>query len=250
MTEHVVSPVGSAIAPTEPDTTTFTISPQEYLTHALVVLTGLSYAELPGANQGNTFTRVANRAAGTPDEDLLVYAQVAGRCFRPAIYTQSIKVQFAGSKALSLRLTAGADSGVRVLPWEAGKLTATTLDANATTFFTGPLQGCDVFVAQDAAGTVTVLHANANAYQDPEDNEGAKLAKADTLTALLGGGCALTHRLRRRDYQPADGSPYVGFVYGRSSRAGWRFFVHCVAVTPPSNAKPHIAHQELPAFVR
>lgn|GEM_PF-5813587 len=235
----------AATPPSESDTQAFLLSPQSYLENNLIAFTGANYAEGAGANSGNTFPWVAHGDVGQPTEDFLLMTQAANRTVHVAVYTDPQKIQFPGSKALSLRvLTGGADTGVRYLPWAAYKLTAMTLDPGANWFFTGPLQGCDIFIANNA-GTVSVFHVNANDLKNEAENSQLKLGKAKIMAGII--GTTITHRLSWADYAPKDDSAYNGFVFGRLNHGTWQFYLHTFTVTKKSTATRYISARELPA---
>ncbi len=128
----------------------------------------------------------------------------------------------AGARELRI-VAAGADAGVRYLPYQADKLTYMQLDPGAQWVFTGPIEGCFVYVITHGGNTY-LFHVNANAVV----GGGNALAK-DTklraaLNALLPGG-VIVHRLARDDYGtiPPENRPFRGFVYGRHDGAGWEF---------------------------
>jgi len=141
-------------------------------------------------------------------------------------------------------VAAGADVGVRYLPYQADKLTYMELDAAARWIFTGPIEGCFVYVVTHS-GSTYLFHVNANTVPDPVANALAKDTKLRAaVNALLPGG-VITHRLSRSDYYPPadEKRPFRGFVYGRYTGAAWEFRYHSfimngAAAVPLYHAQP------------
>lgn len=124
-------------------------------------------------------------------------------------------------------VAAAADAGVRYLPYQADKLSYMRLDAAARWIFTGPIEGCFVYVVTHG-GSTYLFHVNANTVPDPAANALAKDTKLRAaVNALLPGG-VITHRLSRSAYSPpaGEGRPFRGFVYGRYTGAAWEFRYH------------------------
>jgi hypothetical protein len=128
----------------------------------------------------------------------------------------------AGARELRI-VPAGADAGVRYLPYQADKLTYMRLDPAARWVFTGPIEGCFVYVVTHGGNTY-LFHVNANAVGGAGNalTKDTKLRAA--LNTLLPGG-VIVHRLARDDYgtMPPEGRPFRGFVYGRDTGGGWEF---------------------------
>jgi len=114
--------------------------------------------------------------------------------------------------------TVGVDQGIRFLPWKANTVTYMDLDAAATTFFTGPLSGCSIFVGRTAGGQWTVFHANRN---NTPDNSGAvKVAMTTDVITRLPAPIPVVHAaIYGRDYHD------FGFVFGRVVHGNWRFYI-------------------------
>jgi hypothetical protein len=128
-------------------------------------------------------------------------------------------------------MPSAGDAGVRYLPYQANKLSYLQLDAAAQWVFTGPIEGCFVYVVTDGGNTY-LFHVNANAVADPAANALAKDTKLrEALTALLPHG-VIIHRLARADYYPpaVDRRPFRGFVYGQLTGAGWEFRYHSFVI--------------------
>lgn len=120
----------------------------------------------------------------------------------------------------------GTDAGVRYLPYQENKLTYMQLDATARWVFTGPIEGCFVYVVTHD-GNIYLFHVNANTVLDPHENAKIKDTKLrDAVNSLLPSG-VITHRLSRADYAPSadDPQPFRGFVYGQR-KAEWEFRYH------------------------
>src|SRR5215813_1629142 len=68
----------------------------------------------------------------------------------PAIYVDGKEDAFSGAiKKLVLSI---ASAGVQYLPYLPDALTYTTIEDKAAVFITGPLTGCNVYIAQTAKG--------------------------------------------------------------------------------------------------
>lgn len=119
------------------------------------------------------------------------------------------------------------DEGVRCLPWTPDKATFTRLDTTTDRlFFTGPLQGCHIYVARQQ-GTWYVVHANYNADTAPAANIQAKHTLYELAQNFFDGmGVTDVGALLRPDYMPATQDAYNAFVYGVRTDT-WRFYVHC-----------------------
>jgi hypothetical protein len=130
--------------------------------------------------------------------------------------------------AHEIRIVAsGSDVGVRYLPYQADKLSYMKLDAAARWVFTGPIEGCFVYVVTHGGNTY-LFHVNANAVSDSVANATIKDKKLRAaVDALLPGG-VISHRLSRDNYFPPadDKRAFRGFVYGKNTGAGWEFRYH------------------------
>jgi hypothetical protein len=132
----------------------------------------------------------------------------------------------AGARELRI-VAAKSDAGIRYLPYQANKLTYIKLDGAAQWFFTGPIEGCFVYVVRHD-GSTYVFHVNANAVPDPTENARAKDTKLRVARdALLPDG-TIVHRLSLGDYAPPgdDKRPFRGFVYGKRTDDAWEFRYH------------------------
>jgi hypothetical protein len=137
---------------------------------------------------------------------------------------------------------AALDAGVRYLPYQANKLSYIRLDAAAQWIFTGPIEGCFVYVVTHGGNTY-LIHVNANAVADPVANAVAKDTKLRTaVNAFLPGG-VITHRLSRADYSPLPGEvrPFRGFVYGRLAGVAWEFRYHSFILNGAAAVALHAA---------
>lgn len=167
-----------------------------------------------------------------------------------------------GLKTLSI-IPAAADAGVRALPWVSPDLTKAAaagtymkLDAAARWFFTGPIEGCFIYIATRPTGEVYVFHVNANGLTGVANTT----AKDSLVRPILAAkGLTLHQRLAHSDYSQL-GSTCKGFVYGWKLAGQWRFHVHSLRmvgkttqVTPtystftPKKFEKHIASTVLPA---
>jgi len=131
---------------------------------------------------------------------------------------------------MAVRLSAAStDEAVRFLPWADNMATFTRLDTTTDKlFFTGPLQGCHIYVARQGTAWY-VVHVNYN--KDPRADE--NLSAKETLYALAqnffdGMGATDVGALRRNDYDPGGGAAYNAFCYGVRTDT-WRFYVHCAS---------------------
>jgi hypothetical protein len=118
-----------------------------------------------------------------------------------------------------------ADQGIRFLPWEADHVTFMEIDANARTFFTGPLQGCMIILGFCAAtGNWWAFHANRNNAGGPNNNAMKTAMTMDTVQ-LIGATVSIRHAARY-------GSEYTdqGFVFGQRSGNSWKFYAANLAI--------------------
>jgi hypothetical protein len=136
------------------------------------------------------------------------------------------------------------DEGVRYLPWAPDMTTFMRLDSAGSDklFFTGPLQGCHIYVARQGA-TWYVVHVNYNKDPSAEGN----LAAKETSYALVqnffdGLGVTDVGALRRADYDPGPHAAYNAFAYGIRTDT-WRFYVH-VASNAGAGWGVHIASRQ------
>ena len=116
------------------------------------------------------------------------------------------------------------DQGIRFLPWEANHVTCMAIDANARTFFTGPLQGCAIYFAQTPTGAWWAFHSNRNNHGGINNN-GTKTAMTLNTIPLIGTPLAVKH-------YALYGSQYTdqGFVFGVRSGTNWKFYAANLAL--------------------
>lgn len=139
-----------------------------------------------------------------------------------------VKAKGAYEGTVGLLLTGGdTEKGIRYLPWVEKKLTYRVLDPGAEWLFTGPLQGCYIYIAEDADGRTSVLHVNANDMKDEVENARVKDEKVARALEFLPPGSKVTHRLPKSDYWSPD-QIFNAFVVGRLRDGRWRFMVHTV----------------------
>jgi len=125
-----------------------------------------------------------------------------------------------GSKALhTVEVDHGAiDLGIRYLPWKADTVTFMSLDAAATTFFTGPINGCSIYLGQSPTGTWWAFHSNRNNLG--HHNAGVKAAMTNGVCARLPIALNIVHQVvYQQDYQD------LGFVCGQIKHGQWVFYV-------------------------
>ncbi len=170
-----------------------------------------------------------------------------------------------GVKTLHV-VQATADTGVRALPWvspdlsqQAAAGTYMKLDPAAQWFFTGPIEGCFIYVATRGPAhnpEVFVFHVNANGVTGAAN----AIAKDGLVRPILASkGLTIRQRLAHADYTKL-GSTCQGFVFGRKTGPSWQFYVHSLRmigktkqITPtysaftPKKFDKHIAANTLPA---
>jgi hypothetical protein len=132
----------------------------------------------------------------------------------------------AGARELRI-IGAVAEAGVRYLPYQADKLSYMRLDVAAQWIYTGPIEGCFVYVVTHGGHTY-LFHVNANIVAGAHANALAKDTKLRAaLNTLLPGG-VVVNRLARDDYAPPAGDhrPFRGFVWGQLTGGGWVFRYH------------------------
>ncbi len=114
-------------------------------------------------------------------------------------------------------ITVAADQGVRFLPWKPNTVTYMTLDAAATSVYTGPLSGCSIFVGTSATGQVTMFHANRN--NTPDAAGALKASMTTNVITSLPAPIPIQHSaIYQRDYSN------LGFVFGKRSGNTWKFY--------------------------
>lgn len=108
------------------------------------------------------------------------------------------------------------DLGIRYLPWKADAVTYMVIDAAATTFFTGPLSGCSIYIGVEN-GNLWAFHANRNSTGVP--NAGAKAAMFDAVNMNLPVPVQLLH-------SAIYGIEYsdFGYVFGEKKAGNWTFY--------------------------
>lgn len=125
--------------------------------------------------------------------------------------------------------TATQDRGICFLPWEPNAVTFLRIPDGARTFFTGPLTGCSVHVAEGAAdGSIWVFHANRNAVPG-NDNAAVKMAMTRLTARGIGQDLRGRHAVvHGRDYQD------MAFVFGvRDGRGRWKFHIADLGLQEP-----------------
>lgn len=113
------------------------------------------------------------------------------------------------------------DQGIRFLPWIENHVTFMKIDANARTFFTGPLSGCAIYFGQDTGGNWWAFHANRNNSTNGVAVKGS-MTKATIDTAGL--NVTVKHSaVYKQDYSD------LGFAFGEIKDNAWKFYVCDVA---------------------
>jgi hypothetical protein len=135
------------------------------------------------------------------------------------------------------------DEGVRYLPWAENMTTFMRLDSGTDKlFFTGPLQGCHIYVARQGT-TWYVVHVNYNKDPSAEGNLSAKETFYQLAQNFFDGmGATDVGALRRADYDPGGRTAYNAFAYGIYTDT-WRFYVH-VASNAGAGWGAHIASRQ------
>jgi hypothetical protein len=118
----------------------------------------------------------------------------------------------------------GYETGVRYLPWQPDYCVYTRMDPAAGIVFTGPLTGCNIYVAGPRTDPV-LFHTNSNTNADNAAlNNTAKLtATLNMLGANVLGLPANTlvgGKLERASYS----GNYLGFVFGLKENNDWKFY--------------------------
>lgn len=115
------------------------------------------------------------------------------------------------------------DRGIRFLPWQANAVTYMALDPAATTFFTGPINGCSVYLGQQW-GTWWAFHANRN--NAGAHNAATKAGMTDDVRANLPVRVDIMHSVvYQHEYHN------FGFVCGQIKNGRWKFYVVDTAMT-------------------
>lgn len=123
-----------------------------------------------------------------------------------------------------------ADKGIRFLPWSQDSVTFMQLDKNATTFFTGPLSGCSIYLGYDTSRNVWAFHANRNAVQGQDNSEIKKQMTIKTNRDDIPQHINIKHAvLYGKQYND------LGFVFGQKSGSGWKFYVADTGTIPNVN---------------
>jgi hypothetical protein len=125
-----------------------------------------------------------------------------------------------GSKALhTVEVDSGnIDLGIRYLPWKADTVTFMAFDGAATTFFTGPINGCSIYLCQQPNGTWWAFHANRN--NAGGHNAGVKAAMTNAVHGQLPIALNIVHQVvYLQEYQN------FGFVCGQIKHGQWVFYV-------------------------
>ncbi|MBX9750689.1 MAG: hypothetical protein K5Q68_13970 [Roseococcus sp.] len=123
-----------------------------------------------------------------------------------------------------LRSKGSVDTGVRYLPWQPDRATYMRMRGGAKLFFTGPLTGCNIYVAGPRSGPV-VFHTNNNSAGDDQAANGiAKRKMATDLLAQnilgLGQNTLIGGALERASYS----GNFMGFVFGYKNGTDWSFY--------------------------
>lgn len=193
------------------DTALFEVNPAVYIAkHACVLHAELQEAD--GGSGGDAVNGAYNRSScGTKSFLFLpTGTRLTAKLFKPNLPIN----------APIIKVMAGAGGKeVAFLPWQEDKCTATTLSDSAELFLTGPLSGCNVYLATKAGHPPMVFHGNSNT--NSSDLKANNIAK-DTEAALIASaqGYKIVNRLARGTYEiPA-------FVWGYRAGTMWTMFVH------------------------
>jgi hypothetical protein len=117
-----------------------------------------------------------------------------------------------------------AETGIRYLPWEPDRCTYVRLDAAAELIFTGPLSGCNIYVAGPKTAPV-LFHANSNTNAaDAASNNADKQTMALNLLAANVLGLAPSTTIAGKLERAVYSGNYLGFVVGRKKGTDWEFY--------------------------
>lgn len=158
--------------------------------------------------------------------DDCVAGAVANSKEYPSGQRYAMEVIIAGNAAtLQLsRQTRAYDTHIRYLPWEPNVCTYMIMDAQASMAFTGPLTGCNIYVAGPRNAPV-LFHTNSNLNAgNPVQNNTDKRTLALNLLATnvlgLPANTLIGGQLERASY---SGS-FLGFVFGVKDANDWKFY--------------------------
>lgn len=113
--------------------------------------------------------------------------------------------------------------GIQYLPWAPDKSTYMRVDPNATLIFTGPLQGCNIYIG-DNGGIPIIFHCNYNSEPAPALNEQMKTGMFTTASGLAHSQMS-RGRYVRSQYMTAN--TLEAFVFGWKRPGGnWEFYGH------------------------
>jgi hypothetical protein len=117
------------------------------------------------------------------------------------------------------------DVGFRWLPWDAQHIYTTWIDAAASLWMTGPINGCTVAAVRHN-GLLLALHANRNGGGVP-----ACVATQDLMIDEVCNGLGINpaNVVRCRYTQQYHGN---GFAFGRRRGNVWKMYVHYVNPQP------------------
>jgi len=154
---------------------------------------------------------------------------VAGPLANTKEFPEGVKFQMnilVRGEAATIEITRqpAKDMGVRYLPWEPNYCVYTRMDADAGIVFTGPLTGCNIYVAGPRDAPM-LFHTNSNANADNAvlNNTAKRTATLNMLgqnpmglaaNTLIGG------QLERASYS----NDFLGFVFGVKEANDWKFY--------------------------
>ncbi len=118
----------------------------------------------------------------------------------------------------------GYETGVRYLPWQPDYCVYTRMDPAAGIVFTGPLSGCNIYVAGPRTDPV-LFHTNSNTSADNAalNNTAKRTVTMNMLAANAMGlpaNTLIAGELERASY---SGS-FLGFVFGLKEGNDWKFY--------------------------
>jgi hypothetical protein len=129
-----------------------------------------------------------------------------------------------GDATIEINRHNGNDMGVRYLPWEPNQCVYTRMDAAAGIVFTGPLTGCNIYVAGPRDSPMLFhTNSNTNANNAALNNTAKRTATINMLgnnpmglaaNTLIGG------ELERASYS----GNFLGFVFGLKEANDWKFY--------------------------
>jgi hypothetical protein len=165
------------------------------------------------------------RSGDTPPIEQCVDGPLPNSKEFPAGVRFKMSVKPTGNDAtIFIEPRASYETGVRYLPWEPNYCVYTRMDAAAGIVFTGPLTGCNIYVAGSRTDPV-LFHTNSNTNADNAtlNNTAKRTATLNMLAANVMGlapNTLIGGTLERASYS----GNYLGFVFGVKENNDWKFY--------------------------